>query len=297
MQESILRFFQSIQNPFLDKFFTYVTMLGEQYFIILIVAWIYWNYSKKEGFILTFLFLVSTMVNSLMKIIFHTVRPFNQLENFHAQRVHTATGYSFPSGHTQGAATLFMSLALIFQKRNYMVWAVILSLLVAVSRMYLGVHWPVDVLGGFVFASVVVFLMYRFMHKLYDNRAAFFRFIVLMLALFYFILLILIALDAFYLDTPIELKAFYRIVGVTTGAAVGFMFEEKKFPFSNAATRLKKYLRFVIGIAVTVGLLTGLKYIFPDTSLATLIRYFIVGAWISGIYPILGQKLMLFEKA
>jgi hypothetical protein len=76
MQESILRFFQSIQSPALDKFFTYVTMLGEQYFIILIVAWMYWNYSKKEGFILTFLFIISSMLNIVMKAIVNTQRPF-----------------------------------------------------------------------------------------------------------------------------------------------------------------------------------------------------------------------------
>jgi len=297
MQESILRFFQSIQNPFLDHFFTYITMLAEQYFIILVVAWVYWNYSKKEGFILTFLFLISSMLNSLLKVTFHTQRPFEQLDNFHAQRVRTANGFSFPSGHTQSGTTLFVTLALIFGKKKYMIWAIILSLLVAVSRMYLGVHWPIDVLGGFLFACIVAFTLYRFMHRLYDDRAAFFRFIVLILALFYAILLVIIALNAFYLDSGIEMKDFYRIVGVSTGATVAFIFEEKKFPFLNEAPRMKKYLRFVIGIAVAVGLLVGLKSILPNTSLATLIRYFIVGAWISGIYPILGQKIGLFEKA
>ncbi|MDF1546865.1 MAG: phosphatase PAP2 family protein [Bacteroidales bacterium] len=297
MQESILRFFQSIQSPFLDTLFTYVTMLGEQYFIIIIVAWVYWNYSKKEGFILTFLFLISTLVNSLMKVLFHTQRPFQKLDNFQGKRIFTAEGHSFPSGHTQGASTLFLSLAIIFKNRSYFYWAIFLSLSVAISRLYLGVHWPIDVIGGFVLACIIVFSLYGYMSKIYEKPATFYRFIVIVLTFFYFILLIIIALNAFYIVEPIEIKNFLRLVGVATGAVSGFIFEEKKFPFSVDAHRLKKYLRFIIGMAGTLGLLVGLKYLLPENNFMVIIRYFLVGAWISGIFPILGQKINLFARA
>lgn len=296
MQESILRFFQSIQSPALDTFFTYVTMLGEQYFIILIVAWIYWNHSKKEGFILTFLFIVSNMVNTLMKAIFHTQRPFQKLDNFEAQRVHTAEGHSFPSGHTQASSTLFFSLIMIFKNRTFAIIAVFLALLVATSRMYLGVHWPIDVIGGLFFAAILVFLLYNYLYRLYDEQKKFFRLITLVLIIFAVIVLVMMTLNEFYLTEKIDLKNYFRLLGVSVGAVMGFIFEEKKYPFSVKAQRPLKWIRFVLGMAGTIGLLVGLKYVLPDNFLGVLIRYFLVGAWISGIYPILGQMLKLFKK-
>jgi len=296
MQETILRFFQSIQTPGLDKFFTYVTMLGEQYFIILIVAWIYWNYSKKEGFILTFLFIISSMLNTLMKALFHTQRPFQKLDNFEAQRVHTAIGHSFPSGHTQGAATLFISLALIFKNNRFTILAIIAVLLVAISRMYLGVHWPIDIIGGLLLACLVVFLLYGYLHRLYDQPKKFHLFITIVLLFFVVIVLIMLALNEFYFTEAIDLKNYYRLLGVSTGAVAGFIFEEKNYPFSVDSKRLLKWLRFVIGLGGTIGLLVGLKYVLSNNAFGILIRYFLVGAWISGIYPVLGQKLRLFES-
>ena len=271
-------------------------MLGEQYFIILIVAWIYWNYSKKEGFILTFLFVISSMVNTLMKAIFHTQRPFQKLDNFNAQRVHTAHGYSFPSGHTQGAATLFISLAMIFKNKRFTILAIIVALFVAISRMYLGVHWPIDVIGGLILACLVVFLLYGYLHQLYERPVAFYRFITFVLLFFAVIVLVMEALNKFYLSEVIDLQDYYRLLGVSIGAVVGFIFEEKKFPFSVDAQRPIKWLRFIIGLGGTIGLLIGLKYIVPHNAFGILIRYFLVGAWISGIYPIIGQKIGLFKK-
>ncbi len=296
MQESILRFFQSIQTPGLDKFFTYITMLGEQYFIILIVAWMYWNYSKKEGFILTFLFIVSSMVNTLMKAIVHTQRPFQKLDNFEAQRVHTAEGASFPSGHTQGATTLFISLAMVFKNKTFTTIAIILALLVAVSRMYLGVHWPIDVIGGLALACMVVFVLYNYLHRLYEEPRKFYRFITFVLLIFAVIVIVMLALNDFYLTEPIDLKNYYRLLGVSAGAVIGFIFEEKNFPFSVDEKRLVKWFRYIIGMAGTIGLLVGLKYVLPNNAFGVLTRYFLIGAWISGIYPVLGQKIRLFVK-
>lgn len=145
----MLKYIQSFSNPFLDSFFETVTVLGEDLFIIIVIAAFYWCFNKNLGYKLAFVYLTGGAVNTIIKEIVRYPRPIGY-EGIKSRRVKTAGGYSFPSGHTQKATSLFSALMIEFKKKWLYLTGVSVILLVGFSRMYLGVHWPTDVIGGLI---------------------------------------------------------------------------------------------------------------------------------------------------
>ncbi|WP_068964804.1 phosphatase PAP2 family protein [Desulfosporosinus sp. BG] len=148
---------QSIHNSFLDVFFILLSFLGSEPTYILLLAVIFWNVDKHFGFRLAVLFLTSMTFNGLLKTIFHTQRPIGQ-PGVRSIYLSSATGNSFPSGHSQGAATFY---PYVWQRwRRQKVWrgiGIFMILGIGFSRLYLGVHWPGDILGGYLFGALIVF--------------------------------------------------------------------------------------------------------------------------------------------
>ena len=105
MELEILRSIQSIANPFLDILFQLITMCGEQIVLISIIAVIYWALDKKFGEYIAYSVLTSVLLNNTIKDIFKMKRPIGE-KGIRTLREQTATGYSFPSGHTQSASSV-----------------------------------------------------------------------------------------------------------------------------------------------------------------------------------------------
>jgi membrane-associated phospholipid phosphatase len=294
MQESILLYFQELGNPVLDFIFELITMLGEKNILIGVIAWIYWNMDKKKGFILSYTLLFSLVVNTVLKISFHRQRPFEVIPEIAGKRVQTATGYSFPSGHTQGATTFYLTLALLFKKWWIYAAAVIISLLVAVSRLYLGVHWPVDVIASLIVGSVLSILLYQILNKIYKTVKLRERLIIISALASFMVLVGFIFINRIYFNGSLLTTDLVKTVGVFSGAALGFILEERFIPFSITGSILKKLLRFIAGIGGSLLLLSGLKLIFPDLDLFHFIRYSLVGLWVTWLFPYIGLKTGLF---
>ncbi|MEG1965516.1 MAG: phosphatase PAP2 family protein, partial [Oscillospiraceae bacterium] len=157
MELEIIRFIQSFSSTMNDRIFEVITMLGEEFFVVAICTWIYWCYDKAKGKYIAYSLFTAITVNNIVKDIFKLPRPIGQA-GILSKRVETATGYSFPSGHTQTASTLWTSISILSGKVWVYVISILAVVLVAISRLYLGVHYPKDVLVGAILGIIIPFV-------------------------------------------------------------------------------------------------------------------------------------------
>ena len=273
---NIIRAIQSIANPFLDGLFQFITMFGEEAILIPLIAVIYWAFNKKMGEYIAYASLTSVLVNGAIKDIFKAKRPIGE-PGIRSLKVETATGYSFPSGHTQGTASFWSAIA-IYLKNNYMyAISALIIILVAISRLYLGVHYPKDVLFGAIFGILTSFITYKLFNKVNNKIALYFgTFIIFIPALLY----------AHSAD-------FIKGMGTFLGFALGIYVEKKYVNFSVEGKSINKILRVVIGLAILILLKVGLKAVFPNKLVFHFLRYFIIVFFGIGLYPAIFKKLKL----
>lgn len=277
----IIKFIQSFHSPFLDDFFQTVTMLGEEYFYIVMLALVFWCIDKRYGYKLSFAFLLSGVFNGVAKSIVNAPRPIGT-EGIRSLRVETATGTSFPSGHTQNTTSFFFSL--MKQLRRVWAYAVgsILILLVAVSRLYLGVHWPADVLGGIAIGIISVLLAdvaFEFAERKKIGWMPLLMLIPVMAA-------VLIWSDSADL---------VKTAGTFCAFLIGFSVETRWIQFDTKASFAKQAAKFVTGMAVVLALKEGLKMLFPETSVFDFLRYLIIGLWITIGAPLVFNMFKLSQ--
>ncbi|HML45545.1 MAG TPA: phosphatase PAP2 family protein [Clostridia bacterium] len=275
----VIQFIQRIASPFWDGFFETVTMLGEEYFYIVMLSLIYWCVDKRYGYKLSFALLFSGVLNGVVKSIVQAPRPIGT-EGIRSLRVETATGTSFPSGHTQNASAFLVSA----MKRLQRPWAYaagcLLILLVGVSRLYLGVHWPIDVLGGIALGTGAVVLadfVFEWAARKENKWLPLFPLIPAVAA-------------------AIAWRGYADLVKTTatfSGFLIGYAVETSLIRFDEKAPLWKQAVKFALGFALTLALKQGLKSLFPQTSGFDFLRYAILGLWITVGAPVVFSALRL----
>ncbi|MGL6292042.1 phosphatase PAP2 family protein [Eubacterium aggregans] len=246
-----------------NSFFSFVTTLGEWTFILLLMAGIYWCIDKKSGAFMGLCCGTASMINQFLKITFCVYRPWIRsadIEPIDGAKT-TATGYSFPSGHSASASSAYGSLAYCYQKYRGIMWALIINvLMVMFSRNFLGVHTPQDVVVGCIVGSSIVLIMGWVFRKCGEFEK--FDLILTGVILSLGILLIIYAMTKSYpvdyvdgkllVDPMKMIKDTYAEVGIAVGAALGWLIERRCIQFEVKGAWPVRILRYLIGAALIV---------------------------------------------
>lgn len=153
---AVIAFLQQA-SPILDLPFSAITWLGNVGFFAVALPILFWCVDRDLGLRVAYVFLLSAIVNALLKITFQQPRPASYDSS--VRMIRESEGYGFPSGHTQNAVVFWGWLAYTVKRRWLTVLAVALIVLIPLSRVYLGVHFPTDLLGGYVFGGILLWLI------------------------------------------------------------------------------------------------------------------------------------------
>ena len=282
----ILKWLEGLRTSFLNVLFESITLLGEETLIILLVVALWFAVDKKLAQQVFFVTATSLSVNGIIKNFAQVPRPFTK--GISCVRVDTATGYSFPSGHTQGFATWSSFFAIKVKKIWLSVLVGVLITLVAVSRLYLGAHYPSDVIVAVVLGvSLSAFGNYLFV-KVKDTKK-------LYLGTF----LIMTPFIAYFLYVVDPLFAYlFKTFGMIGGMVVVSFLDEKTEPLSYEVAWWKKVIRIVLGVVIAVVLKEVIKRmnvfeVMPISLFIDAIRYFVVVMAVGVLCPLLFKKIKL----
>lgn len=264
-------------HPALDLPFIGFTLLGEEEFFMLMLPLLYWCSDRRTGARLGFIFLFSAWVNAVAKVIAGQPRPFEY--DPRVLRIFAATGGGLPSGHTQSAVVVWGYLAAQFRRRWLWIVAAVFMVFIPLSRLYLGVHFPTDLLGGYVLGATLL-LLYLWQEPRAEAWLAR-RGLAWQLGL----ALLVPALMAVVYPTVDESAV--ATMATLAGLGVGMTLERRWVGFEVAGSWSQRVLRFVLGAATIMALRFGLKALLPADPgpLLRFVRYGAIGLFVSLAAP------------
>ena len=306
------RWFQATL-PQLESFFQFVSTLGIEEFYLALLPLVYWSIHKEAGRALAYVFLLGNVLNATLKHAFRQPRPFwldPSLEKF------TDGGYGIPSGHAQFTTTIYLFIATWVRRRWMWLAAIVMIVLMSVSRVYLGSHFVHDVIAGILLGLLVLagYLVWQRRYMVgFEKRILGQRLLtVLLIPLAFTAVYLIIRLIIGQPDTTVEWAAFIpeveleSVEGFVTavasllGAGIGLVLERTRIRFLVAGPIWQRAVRYVLGLVVAEVIWAGLGQLFPDEPLwlalpLRLLRYTLLTLWVTYYAPWLFVKLKLAQ--
>ena len=276
----------------------FLTACGEELVLILLLGFIYWCYDKEFGKFIGVNIVVGLTWNPMLKNVALRRRPYFDHPGIRCIRPAdpkaeifdiSEQGFSFPSGHSTNGVIAYGSMPAYKKNKGLLAVGIVMPLLIGLSRVMLGVHYPTDVLVGWLMGGIVVGLVSWLQRKVRKKW-------ILHLILF------LTALPGmFYCNTA----DYYTCVGLMAGLFLAIAFEEHYVHFENTKDPAECVIRILGGFAVYALMNTGLKLPFSKEFLASgttaaymvrFVRYILVGFVTLGVYPLVFSRIHLHSQ-
>lgn len=315
---ALIEFIQSL-GVWLVPPMQWITQIGSENFFMIIMPALYWSFDAALGFRLAILLLLSNGINGGLKIAFHSSRPYWLSPRIHAYS--TESSFGFPSGHAQTAASIWGFLAIHMRSKAMKSFLFLLVFLIGFSRVFLGVHFFTDVLGGWLIGAFLVWGLVRLEKPLGSRMKDWSLRRMLFAALFSSILLgATILLPAAVQQNqeipqpwienalsaapgnelnPFNIQGSFTIAGTWLGFMAGFAWlYHRQGKFNTNGTPFQRIMRYFVGLLGIFFLYYVLGSIFPRGDnlpgyTLRFLRYALVGLWISVLAPLSFQKLGL----
>ena len=280
----ILYWFESIRNPVLDAIMLALTEFGGETAFLVAALICYWCVDKRKGYYLMAVGFIGTVANQFLKIACRVPRPWVRDPHFtivEAAR-EGAAGYSFPSGHSQTSVGTFGAIAMTAKKTWIRITAIAVAVIVPITRMYLGVHTPADVLVGSAMALGLLILLEPLV---FGKDGAYIPALFGAMSALAVAFVIFAEVFPFPADIdPHNLASFeknaYTLLGTMLGMTIVYFYDEKKLHFSTEATLAGQLAKVLGGLAVVLlvkeGMRAPLDAIFGGHLMARSIRYFLI---------------------
>lgn len=290
-----LRLLEAGRNALCDALFASITAFGEETLFLVVSMIALWCVDKKKGYYLLFVGVLGNVVNQFLKLLFCVPRPWVRDPAFTiVERARTqATGYSFPSGHTQTAAGLYGGVARVTKNSLLRSLCIAFVALVGFSRMYLGVHTPADVLVSLAIGAALVFAAWpAFRNYDEDAKPGFLAFIVL------FAVSLGVTLYAEFVPFPASaipefsndgVETAYKLLGTSAGLLLCERLDRRYLRYDVRAPLPLQFVKAALGVGVLVAarllLKAPLLALFAGHNIAHTARYFIMTLLGGFAYP------------
>lgn len=297
LQKPIMLFFVALRTPILNALASFFTLFGESYIPMAIICIVYWLIDKKKGFLIGSTLLSANVTNNILKVIVQVPRPFTRYpDEIPCLKESTATGYSFPSGHSATASAFWGTICKVFKNTWVKIVCILLIVLVPLSRVYLAAHWPLDVVVGTLVGLLFAFFFSSYISSIYDDNKKFFR-TALVIAVATGILSIVVAILLQGNAVNKQWKDLMETSAMCSGLFLGCFLEKSKVNFAIPEGIKKKLIVLFLGIILGIGPWVLIRMIPFLAMIWKFVAYYYLALFTTFIYPWLCVKLGLMEKA
>ena len=302
----ILYALEKIRTPFWNGVMSAVTQLGGEVIFIVAAVVVFWCVSKWEGYYLMTVAFCGTVLNQFLKLICRVPRPWVRDPNFtivESARAE-ATGYSFPSGHTQNAIGLFGGMARGGGRRWVRIGLPALALVIAFSRMYLGVHTPADVGVSLVLAAALVLGLYPLMRRA-QEKPRYMGYVLAAMLVVSGAFVVFVETCGFPADTDAENLASgignaWKMLGAVAGMTLAWLLDRRYIHFETQAVWWVQVIKVAVGMALLLAIKSGLKApllaLLGHEGLAGGVRYFLLVLVAGAVWPLVFRPMSKWGK-